>query len=195
MVYLIGTSTYIYAHNIGKRSTQEELRRVSGVAWRSTRRVTKTQDGATCAGAWPNSTRPTLQSASFRSHLAKMDLHEDRWPRHLHLVHLVLPTVHLLRRSRSVAGAGALREAGLVCPPESTLASWGCDRGWRGGRADPFVRSSSRPRRSARSLGGRPARSSQIIDVRPPNRIKSEIDRSIQKMSTTSYGHGHCTPR
>ena len=25
-----------------------------------------------------------------------MDIHEDRWPRHLHLVHLVLPTVHLL---------------------------------------------------------------------------------------------------
>ena len=30
-----------------------------------------------------------------------MDIHEDRWPRHLHLVHLVLPTVHLLCRSRS----------------------------------------------------------------------------------------------
>ena len=38
---------------------------------------------------------------------AKMDIHEDRWPRHLHLVHLVLPTVHLLRRSRSQRRAGA----------------------------------------------------------------------------------------
>ena len=26
-----------------------------------------------------------------------------------------------------------VREAGLVCSPESTLASWGCDRGWRAG--------------------------------------------------------------
>ena len=38
---------------------------------------------------------------------AKMDIHEDRWPRHLHLVHLVLPTVHLLCRSRSQRRAGA----------------------------------------------------------------------------------------
>eukprot|EP01046_Picozoa_sp_COSAG06_P006550 COSAG06_NODE_309_length_17782_cov_49.326698_17_plen_184_part_00 len=49
----------------------------------------------------------TLQSASFFIHLAKMDIHEDRWPRHLHLVHLVLPTVHLLYRSRSQHRAGA----------------------------------------------------------------------------------------
>eukprot|EP01046_Picozoa_sp_COSAG06_P090664 COSAG06_NODE_36979_length_440_cov_13.489736_2_plen_44_part_01 len=42
------------------------------------------------AGAWPKFIPATLQSASFFIHLAKMDIHEDRWPRHLHLVHLVL---------------------------------------------------------------------------------------------------------
>ena len=93
--------------NIGKRSTQEELRRFSGVLaqYRGTRN--QNPGSATCAEAWSNSTRLTLRSASFRSHLAKMGLHADRWPRRLHLVHLVLPTVHLLRRSRSQHRAGA----------------------------------------------------------------------------------------
>ena len=59
------------------------------------------------ARAWPKFIPATLQSASFFIHLAKMDIHEDRWPRHLHLVHLVLPTVHLLYRSRSQHRAGA----------------------------------------------------------------------------------------
>eukprot|EP01046_Picozoa_sp_COSAG06_P053902 COSAG06_NODE_9441_length_1901_cov_11.315205_2_plen_129_part_00 len=83
----------------------------SAVSWRSTVAcITKNRGGATCVGAWSNFIRPTLRSASFCIHLAKMDIHEDRWPRHLHLVHLVLPTtVHydLLCWSRSQHRAGA----------------------------------------------------------------------------------------
>ena len=62
-----------------------------------------------------------------------MDIHEDRWPRHLHLVHLVLPTVHLLCRSRSQHRAGA--PAPIAAPR------------WQGG-----LRSAYQPRLARRKL-------------------------------------------
>eukprot|EP01046_Picozoa_sp_COSAG06_P031587 COSAG06_NODE_3086_length_5879_cov_4.176125_2_plen_250_part_01 len=40
-------------------------------------RVTKNQGGATCAGPWSNFIRPTLWSASFSIHFAKMDIHDE----------------------------------------------------------------------------------------------------------------------
>ena len=92
----------------GNESGQRSEIDASAVSWRSTTaRVTKNRGGATCVGAWSNFILVTLWSASFCMHLPKMDTHEERWPRHLHLVHLVLPTVHLLCRSRSQRRAGA----------------------------------------------------------------------------------------
>ena len=106
----------------------------SAVSWRSTTaRVTKNRGGATCVGAWSNFIRPALWSASFCMHLPKMDTHEERWPRHLHLVHLVLPTVHLLCRSRSQRRAGA--PAPIAAPR------------WQGG-----LRSAYQPRLARRKL-------------------------------------------
>ena len=97
------------------------------------------------AGAWPKFIPATLQSASFFIHLAKMDIHEDRWPRHLHLVHLVLPTVHLLRRSRSQHRAGA--PAPIAAPR------------WQGG-----LRGTYQPRLAQRSSPGHRTRSTQEMD-------------------------------
>ena len=53
-----------------------------------------------------------------------------------------------------------VREAGLVCSPESTLASWGCDRGWRAGA---MLRS-----RSTQEMDGGENKVDEMKVARPP---------------------------
>ena len=53
-----------------------------------------------------------------------------------------------------------VREAGLVCSPESTLASWGCDRGWRAGA---MLRS-----RSIQEMDGGENKVDEMKVARPP---------------------------
>ena len=86
------------------------------------------------AGAWPKFIPATLQSASFFIHLAKMDIHEDRWPRHLHLVHLVLPpsiscvdldrSVALARQPRSQPHDGKADSGGYTSPASRAGSSF-----------------------------------------------------------------------
>jgi len=52
------------------------------------------------------------------------------------------------------------REAGLVCPLESTLPSWGCDRGWRAGA---MLRS-----RSIQEMDGGENKVDEMKVARPP---------------------------
>ena len=80
------------------------------------------------AGAWPKFIPATLQSASFFIHLAKMDIHEDRWPRHLHLVHLVLPaSISCVDLDRSIVAARQPRsqplDAGAISAWRTTAPS------------------------------------------------------------------------
>ena len=66
-----------------------------------------------------------------------------------------------------------VREAGLVCSPESTLASWGCDRGWRAGA---MLRS-----RSTQEMDGGENKVDEMKVARPPVFVNAHLRKVYEE--------------
>ena len=65
------------------------------------------------------------------------------------------------------------REAGLVCPPESTLPAWGCDRGWRAGA---MLRS-----RSTQEMDGGENKVDEMKVARPPVFVNAHLRKVYEE--------------